>query len=1072
MLKFYYGTELERLADRLLEELDENPSQNLLKPETFVVQNHGIGQWLSLYVAEQEGIAANLEFKFPSEILWQLIRQVDAGIPENLPSDRRPMTWSLMQLFQDEGFLSDFENLRYYVRDEDPKQQAVRSWKLSSKIADVFDQYLIYRPEMILGWEQRKLKSSHSETEQWQMRLWNRLLKYWKEGYDGEWLHRAELQEELLKAIEKDNLDHSKLPQRLSIFGVSSMPPIIIQTLVKLSGFVDVCFYQLLVDPEVQDREDFVNPMLQSLGKEEAEFTSLFSAYNGNEEKKVVDDSEETVQSVFNVIQSDLKNNSVPKGRNLNIPSLDNSIQVHSCHSPMREVEVLYDQLLALFEENPKLNPDDILIMTPDIETYAPMIEAVFESPDEGQPEMPYSIADRGLEGANSAIDTFLKILELCESRFKVTDVLDLLDANPIQEAFGFTDDDLNQLERWIRDNRVRWGIDGQFKEKLQVPESDSFTWKSGLNRMILGYVMKPDEDHLFDGIFPYDEIESSDDAALAGKFSHFLEELFALHRFVKSERKPRAWAEKLMHVPDTFLPDNRDYFRQVSAVYQAIDQFSEFSSLGGFDREVSFTIVRSWMKEQLEKSSTGGGRIGRGVTFSSLMPLRSIPFKVIGMIGMNEGAFPRSKIPIEFDLLHLDPQPGDPIQSDEERNLFLENLLSARECVYFSYVGQSNRQDTDFPPSVVLKEFVDYLEEHYGLSSGNLVTEHRLQAFSPSYFKDEELFSYSQTQQEISSQLVNEKAGEFPFMKENLPEPEDEWKQLSINELVSFFQHPAKFLLQNRLGIYLGRDEVLTDEREPFSLYGLDKYKVGQELLERHLRDKSLESYEQNLRARDMLPEGWRGDSDFQQRAREVREFVWHLDEKLDDEPIDHLEVDLSIGNFRIVGKLSDMYKNARMTFRFGSMRPKDVIDLWIKHLCLQEVKPDSHQGRSRLFTRHSKQEFAEYRLESTDKHIAILEQLLDTYWTGLQQCCYFFPESSFAYAEEVCFKNGRPESGLNKAGRNWIREYGSYPGESEDPYNKLLLGSENPLNNKLFENAARQFWGPFFDAIIQKEG
>lgn len=1072
MLKFYHGPQLEYLADQLLEELDQHPPENLLEPEIFVVQNHGIGQWLSLYMAEKKGIAANLEFEFPSERLWKLIRMMDDEIPENLPSDRGPMTWSLMQLLQDEQVLSDFEDLRYYIEDADPGRQAFRSWKLSSKIADVFDQYLIYRPEMVMGWQDRKLASSNPQAEKWQMRLWNALVEHWQQTYEGKWLHRAELQQELIKAIDEERFNPKELPPRIFVFGVSAMPPAIIKTLVRLSNQVDVHFYQLTVDPEVQEREAFANPLLQSLGNEQAELSAQISTYDGGRQV-MVPGEERTEESVLQTIQSDLQHDANPSARNLSVPALDRSVQVHSCHSPMREVEVLYDQLLALLDDNPSLNPDDILIMTPDIETYAPMIEAVFESPDEGQPEIPYSIADRGIKGTQPAIEVFSKILELCESRFKVMDVMDLLDANPIQEAFGFTDDDLNQLERWIRDNRVRWGIDGAFKDRMDLPASDSFTWQSGLNRIMLGYVMKPDEEEqLFDELYPYEEIETTDNAELAGRFSHFLEELFGLFQALKEPRTPEEWCRKLEKIPNTFLPDNRSYFREVSTIRKAISQLPELTKLGGFDCEVPFAIVRSWLEEQLQRQSTGGGRIGRGIIFSSLMPMRSIPFQMIGMIGMNEGAFPHSSIPIEFDLLHLDPQPGDPAQADEDRNLFLENLLSARQCLYFSYEGQSNRQDTDFPPSVVLREFMDYLQQYYDISTDDLITEHRLQAFSPDYFKSDDLFSYSQTQQKISRCLADGRQGQVPFMKADLPEPEADWKQISINELVSFFQHPAKFLLQNRLGIYLGEEEVLTDEREPFELGGLDKYQVGQELLDRQLKELPLDEYQQHLQARDMLPEGWNGDRAFQQRKREVEEFCEHLERLLADQPVDDREVDMTLNGFRIVGRLSDLYKTARMTFRFGYMRPKDVVDLWIKHLCFQEVKPEGHPGISRLFTRHKKQDFAAYVLGAVDDHRDILEQLLNTYWQGLQQCCYFFPEASFTYAEEVCFKNGQPESGLYKARKNWIHDYRDYPGEGEDPYNKLLLGGEKPLTKGQFTQVSERFWAPFFDAIIQNGG
>jgi exodeoxyribonuclease V gamma subunit len=1070
MLTFYYGTELEKLADRMFRELGGNPPSNPLAEEIFVVQNHGIGQWLSLRMAEKEGIAANLAFEFPSERIWSLIRLLDDDIPQTLPSDRGPMTWTLMELFKDEQFLDEFDNMRHYIKEDDPAQRAMRSWKLASKIADIFDQYLIYRPQMILDWERRKLNSKSIAAERWQSELWRRLISHWNEHCERSYLHRAQLQQRLWQAIGDGNLPTEELPDRISVFGVSSVSPAFIKTMTKLSKLTEVCFYHLAADPGIKEAEQFKNPLLQSMGREGAKFMSLFSNY-ANVDMKSVDAPNSSQESLFTAVQTDLRNDDSLSGHNLAVPPADQSIQVHNCHSPMREVEVLYNQLLALLDENPELNPDNILIMTPDIETYAPFIEAVFATPDEGQPQLPYAIADRAVGGEQPVTDTFLKILELSESRFKVTDVLDLLDSNPIQEAFNLTEEELNRIERWVADNQIRWGIDRKNKKEMDLPESDHFTWRAGLRRILLGYAMRSSDDRLYDSIYAYDEVETSDDADLAGKMSFFLNKLFSVSNRTDNPRKPEAWSDLLHDITSSFLPDNRDYFWELSNIREGINKLTEHTALSGYDHKIPFSVVRRWLGEQLRQRSAGGGRIGRGVTFSSLMPMRSIPFDVIGMIGMNEGAFPRSKIPIEFDLMHLHTQIGDPEPSEQDRYLFLENLLSARSHIYFSYVGQSNRRDTDFPPSVVLREFVDYLSEYYGLNTDDFIEKHPLQAFSPGYYRDENLFSYSELQLKISRQLEDGTLNSAPFLDGRLPEPDEEWRHLSVGDLITFFQHPARFLLQNRLGIYLRKEDVLTDEREPFTLGGLTNYKVGQELLDRFFKKKNLESYQEILQAKDMLPEGWSGQRAFQQRLEEVRDFGENLNWILDQQQIEDPEVDLQVEDFRLTGKLTDIYENARISYRFGNMRPKDLIEMWIKHLCLQAVKPGGHPGISRLVTRHKKKDFVEYRIGALQNYETVLEQLLQMYWEGLQQCCYFFPESAYAYAEEVCYKNEDPESGIHKAGNKWIRDYGSYPGEGEDPYNKLLLGAENPLHQETFKTAAEQFWTPFFNAVVEEE-
>lgn len=1078
MLKFYYGTKLELLADRLLTELDENPPKDLLAPEVFVVQNHGIGQWLSLHMAQNKGIAANLRFEFPSERIWSLIRQLKTDIPKSLPSDRQPMTWTLMELFSDEGFLDDFEQVRDYIFEGKSSERAMRRWKLADKIADVFDQYLIYRPRMILDWEDQKLHSKSVAAEKWQMQLWNKLLGYWEENYDGKYLHRARLQRWLWQAIDDRQLDTENVPDRITVFGVSTASPAFIETMVKLSKLTEVCFYQLSVDPQIKESELYRNPMLQSLGSETTDYIALLSSFvKGDEEvdKNIayqsVEDANTSKESVLQNVQGDLRQNSISSKQNSNISAADPSIQVHACHSPMREVEVLYDQLLAVLDQNPDMNADDILIMTPDIETYAPMIEAVFATPDEGQPEIPYSIVDRGTGGDDPATASFLKMLELCESRFKVTDVLDLLDVAPIQEAFEFADDELNKLERWIRDNRIRWGIDGSSKKEIGLPGSDHFTWQSGLRRILLGYMMRSEEDKLYQDTFAYDEVETSDDAELAGKLSYFLNQLFKVSRQVATAKPPRQWQQELSKVIDQFLPDNRDYFWEIIKIREAINGIADCASLAGYSRKVPFSIIRRWLREQLQGVPSGGGRIGRGITFSSLKPMRSIPFEVIGMIGMNEGAFPSSKIPIEFDLMHLNPRRGDPKRSEEDRYLFLENLLSARTHFYVSYVGKSNRQDADFPPSVVVRELLDYLEGHYGLDPENIITEHRLQAFSPHYFTKDDYFSYSDSQLKISQQLSGSEPSDF--FDGTLPEPDEEWKQLTVNDLISFFQHPAKFILRNRLGIYLWEEEVLTEDREPFSLDKLDKYQVEQELLERFLKEKPLDGFEKVMHSRDLLPEGWSGDQVYQQKSTEVTAFGNEIKQRLDQQQLSDIEVNIEIDGFWITGMLSDIYKEAQITFRFGRARAKDKIDWWIRHLVFQLVKPQEHPGKSLLFAWDSGS-FEKYRLSPSEHAGEILAKLLQWYWQGLQKPLQLYCKSSYAFAERVVKDEKDIEEGIERAVKEWetinTPNY-SRPGEGDDAYNKLVTEGRHPFEKDSFRELSREFWSPFFDVLSQED-
>ena len=1065
MLTYCSGTDLEQLADHHLGELRKRPPKNPLSTETYVVQNHGMARWLSLYMAEKRGIAANLKFEFPAERIWSLIRAMDPDVPKALPSDRKPMTWAILYILKNDDD-ARLEVLQQYTEESDAARQEMRRWKLAGRIADVFDQYLTYRPEMILDWAKKNYKPK-SATEQWQSVLWKKLIRHWESHSGKEYKHQAVLLNEILTTIDNKSLDTEKLPQRVTVFGVSAMPPVYLKILVKLSRLTDVYFYCIAPGKD----QSSSNPINLSLGATGREYRDLLHKFIAEEEVETdrhflnydYNSAGESLLQIFKENLLDSENETASVG-------FDSTIQVHSCHSARREVEVLYDQLLAMFEKDETLQPSEVMVLAPDLEAYAPEIEAIFGTVEDELPEIPFHLAERN-RGRSNPVDLAVeKIIELADSRFKVTEVLDLLDSEPIQQKFNFTDDSLITLERWIDDNNIRWGIDAKSKEALDLPGSNSFTWKAGLNRMILGYAMKPDEDHLFNGIYPYREVEQTEEALLVGRFANLMELLFRLHKEVQTSRSIAQWSTLLNEWIFKFFPQKDDYFSELQRIRDMFSNLDEYKQLSGFEDDVPFRIIRSYVQEELEKKITGSGRSGKGITFSSMVPMRNIPAKVICVLGLNDNSFPRSKLPVAFDMLHQAPRPGDRSHRKEDRQLFLEILLAAKERVYFSYIGQSNRQDSKFPPSVVLRELIDYLTDRYSLKEKEMVTEHSLQAFSPKYFKAEHsspLFSYSQRNLDIAKRLINSESEYTGFLIDELPDPDPDYKRLTVNSLIHFFQHPAKYLLQNRFGIYLNQDKILDEDREPFRLQGLEGYRIGQDLLDRYLNQKSLESYKQVANAADLLPEGWPGEQAFKQKTADVQQFGSNLQEILRQDKLEPLEVDIELGEFRITGKLDRVYTNEQILYRYGSMRPKDLIELWIRHLAFQYVKPESHSGNSRLYTRGKKQPVEFYHLPPISEPADILSDLLRIYWSGLKRNTLFFPEISFAFAHEVCFRNNDPEKGIKSAGYKWKDDYASYPREGDDPYNKLLTGDVNPLDNKDFQSISRSFWEPFFDVL-----
>ncbi|MDX1586488.1 MAG: exodeoxyribonuclease V subunit gamma, partial [Balneolaceae bacterium] len=405
MLIYCSGTELKDLAEELLNQFDAHPLHNPLSPEIFVVQNHGMAQWLSLYIAEERGIAANLKFEFPAERIWALIRMMDPTIPETLPSDRMPMAWSLMNILRNDSDPA-LNILQEYIREEDPQKREMRRWKLSGRISDVFDQYLTYRPEMLLSWEKNRLVTDFPE-ERWQSILWRKLNKYWSKSPETDHEHRAKLQRELLNGIDQQKISSGELPQRISVFGVSTMPPVYLKILVKLSALTDVYFYTLEPAGEIE------HPIYESMGGTGNEYLSLLKLYideTGVESKHIdLRRSKYNNDSLLHSFKQAVQGFSFDRDVDTENPS----ISIHSCHSPRREVEVLYDQLLALFERNESLNPSDVLVVTPNLAAFAPEIKAVFDTVEETLPAIPFHLVERQVGHADPVAKTVVKLMDL-----------------------------------------------------------------------------------------------------------------------------------------------------------------------------------------------------------------------------------------------------------------------------------------------------------------------------------------------------------------------------------------------------------------------------------------------------------------------------------------------------------------------------------------------------------------------------------------------------------------------------------------------------------------------------------
>ena len=800
--------------------------------------------------------------------------------------------------------------------------------------------------------------------------------------------------------------------------------------------------------------------LLASMGTLGRNFISLISDLNGQVFELF---KENQGRTTLEKIQSDILN---LKNRRFSFlspdihdPSLgiDSSVQIHSCHSPMREIEVLHDNLLAMFEEDPDLLPKDIVVMTPDVHLYAPFVQAVFGAQIDDKKRIPFTIADQNIMKESRIIEGFMSILDLKNSRMSVNRVMELLELPEIQEKFGISESEIEIMERWVKETNIRWGIDAEHRRRIGLPVFSENTWKAGIERLLLGYAMPGFGCKMFSGILPYDHIEGGEVKTL-GKFIGFLDRLFNSVDSLYQAITLSGWNKIFSDIIEQFFAPGQDSEPEIHILRSILEGMSKKEALTGFDNSIQIEVAKSYLEGLLEDEQLRRGFISGGVTFCAMLPMRSIPFKVVYLVGMNNDAYPRETKTLEFDLMAKQPRIGDRNRRNDDKYLFLEALLSARNKFYISYVGQSIQDNARIPPSVLVSELVDCIKDEFGFSEEQVIIFHRLQAFSPEYFKkSSNLFSYSYENFVASSKMFDRKEMP-PLISTTLSEPDKEWKDFSIKALCTFFNNPAKYLLEKRLGIYLYERVSVLEERENFRLDHLGKYMLDQELVTKRLSGSSLKDIYPLIKASGELPHGKVGEYIYNEMSLDAEDFVRKINDQTKGHRLEDLDVELDIAGFRIFGRVTDVYENGLIKTIYSNIKPKYLLNTWIYHLIVCSLLEYKSSVQSFLLCKDAACEFA-YVSNAFD----ILKYLLDIYWKGMSEPLHFFPVSSFEYVCTITLKNRIQPTALKAAQRKWIGSDFS-PGESKDPYFERCFGKYDPLD-KNFEEISMNIFSPLLN-------
>ncbi len=1067
MLRVHHSNRVEQLLERLdalLAEVPEDP----FAPEMVAVQNPGMGRWLAQQLALRGGIAANLEFPLPAALAWRLLRLWFPDLPESQGMGKEAILWHTLALLP--GQLGDpaFSELARYLHD-DP--DGLRRYQLGRRIADLFDQYLVYRPDWVLGWEAGR--DGH-----WQARLWRAIREACPQP------HWAGVVQRLFTQATDGAAPEGALPPRLSLFGLTALSPSYLGVLQAVALHTEVHVFLLnpcqeywadILDEKGQARRrarsglvgrgadagsllDLGNPLLASLGHAGQELLDQLLDAGSLDEDAFVDPGDATL---LRRLQADIlklrdSRNPDPRQRVM-LGTEDRSVQVHVCHSPMREVQVLHDQLLRLFEELRDLQPRDIVVMAPDIDRYAPMIAAVFASADAGL-EIPWAIADRRLRMGLPVLEALGALLDLPASRLEASGVLGLLEVPALQRRFGLDLAGVERIRAWARESGVRWGSDAAMRLSLGLPAEPANTWDFGLDRLFLGYALPPGTD-LFHGVAPYADVEGSSAADL-GALAELLDRLSRWRQRLQRQRTASGWRRLIFDLIEDFFDPDEEEAEGLQYVRTSLEALERQAVAAAFNESLSLAVVRDQLLATLDSPRGSRHFLTGRVTFCSLVPMRSIPFRVVCLLGLNAEDFPRHRRPLGFDLIAQEPRRGDRSRRQDDRYLFLEALLSARDRLYLSYVGHDIRDNSLKVPSAPLGELIEYLERSFVLPNDaspaqHLTLAHPLQPFSTRYFdgSDPRLFSYSRGWLAAARVDPWTEKGADAFALAPLPPPVESAKdRVELADLIRFLCNPAAHFLRNRLGLRLPEEPEALADTEPFDLAGLERHGLRQRLLALAASGEDQQGILARLRGEGTLPHGAFGGIWVEDNRAAAEAFLARWAE-LRGDPRDPLDVDLSLGGLWLGGQLRDLGSRRLVRARFARLKAKDQLRLWVHHLVLNTLAPAGLP----LFSTHLADP-AEVHLRPVDGAAAVLADLLHLYREGLDCPLPFFPETSLHW-----LRNG-PDASFWTTWRG--NPHNPNPADQDDPWVRIAFRGVDPFD-ATFEALAQRIYGPLLAAV-----
>ncbi|HNQ75002.1 MAG TPA: exodeoxyribonuclease V subunit gamma [Pseudothauera hydrothermalis] len=1074
----------------------------------LVVPNSAIRRRIELAVAEREGVAAQLQFDFLAQWLWQQIGRVVPDVGARSPYAPALLAWRIFGLLSEGGadhWVAAHPRLAAYLAAADARMR----YELAERIARVFDHYLTYRPQWLAAWidgrsalERCASTAEQRADEAWQAELWRRIQAAMPQRRE----HPAAAFLRALTAMDETELAALGLPRCVHVVALPALPPLYLDVLRELARVVDVQLYTLnpcqeywfdVVDPRrlswlaTRQRDLFVdtgNRLLAAWGRQtQAHIDLLFEGEHPVEEEAlfIAHPADHLLARVHNAILNltELQPGSVV------LNDADRSIEVHVCHSRTRELEVLHDRLLGLFAADPTLRPDDILVLTPELDTTAPLIEAVFGTAPAAR-RIPWRITGLAATRENPIAQVLDALLALVASRYPASRVFDLLQQPPVAARFGLDLEALETAHQWLHEAGFRWGL--RAEDGLHTP---AYTLEEGLHRLFLAWAAGEAASAApFAGRIGAGWPEGSE-GQLLGRLWRYAEVLRLLREQLLRPQQAADWQRSLNAALDHLVADDARWAEALHEVRAAIAGLVEDIGAAGLTAALPLDVVRPALAARLDDPARGGVP-GGAVTFSAMAALRGLPYRVVAIVGLDRDVFPGNDRTAEFDLMAAFPAKGDRQRRVDDRNLFLDLLLAARDVLHLSYTGRSVRDGAELPPSVLVDELLDVLAEACASDPADpaalaaarrrLTVVHPLQPFSADYFlpdaaRDRRLVSYHEDYATAlaarlgalsaparlalpavdadeddapSDEHSAAEAPAAPFFTAPLPAPDAAWRTLTLTQLIRFYRNPSRYLLRERLGVDLPESKEPLADVEPFVPDWPARQALAARLLpvlmETELTAEALLALAQ---AGAEYPAGALGEDALRAELTALQTYTARLRAATPGACLpaheSRLVHTLEGESWELRTAFTDLRPGGRVYARFDDTRAGDYLAAWLAHLALCAQPPDGVECVTRGVSRDG--DFVLLTVPAEEARTRLAE-LIAYYRAGLMRPLHFYPKSAWAYVE-----GGQ---NIGAAQRTWHGGRHTAFGEASDPaYRLALRGLAEPLDEEFYALAETVF-------------